>query len=46
MKTILKKSVFVAGLILLSSPFISCDNNEIKKEAMVIADNNIKLSNF
>ncbi|QVY66798.1 hypothetical protein [Polaribacter sp. Q13] len=45
MKTLLKKSVFVAGLILLSSPFISCDNNEIKKENKIIniADNNIPI---
>ena len=39
MRTFLKKSVFVAGLILISSPFISCDNNEVKKEAIILADN-------
>lgn len=36
MRTFLKKSVLVAGLIVLSSPFISCDNNEIKKEKDII----------
>ena len=36
MRTFLKKSVFVAGLIVLSSPFISCENNEIKKEKDLI----------
>ncbi|PQJ72455.1 hypothetical protein [Polaribacter butkevichii] len=40
MRTILKTSVFVAGLILLSSPFICCDSNEIKKETIAIVDNN------
>jgi len=37
MKTLFKKSVFVAGLIVLSSPFISCDNSKIKKEKKGIA---------
>ena len=45
MKTLLKKSVLVASLILLSSPFISCDNNEIKKETTTVADNNIPVEN-
>ncbi|MCL7753162.1 hypothetical protein [Polaribacter sp. Z022] len=36
MRTFLSKSVLVAGLIVLSSPFISCDNNEIKKEKETI----------
>jgi hypothetical protein len=36
MRTFLKKSLFVAGLIVLSSPFISCDNNDIKKEKDII----------
>ena len=44
MKNILKKSVILAGLILISSPFISCDNNEIKKET-IIADNSIPIEN-
>ena len=41
MRTFLKKSVFVAGLVVLSSPFISCDTNEPKKENnnIIIADN-------
>ena len=41
MKAFLKKSVFVAGLIVLSSPFISCNNSEIKKENefIKVADN-------
>ena len=41
MKTILKKSVFAAGIILLSSPFISCDNKKIIKEnkAVILANN-------
>ena len=36
MRTFLKKSLFVAGLIVLSSPFISCDNTDIKKEKDII----------
>jgi len=42
MRTFLKKSVFVTSLIVLSSPFISCDNNNVKKanKEVVIADNN------
>lgn len=32
MKTILKKSVLALGVIALTSPFISCDNKEVKKE--------------
>lgn len=41
MKTFLKKSVFVVVLIVLSSPFISCETAEIKpeKKAIVVADN-------
>ena len=47
MNTFLKNSVFAAGLILLSSPFISCDNNSIKKEKepIILADNNISSDN-
>ncbi|KGL63206.1 hypothetical protein [Polaribacter sp. Hel1_85] len=43
MRAFLKKSVFVSGLIILSSTFISCDNNEVKKEkeVIIIADNAI-----
>ncbi|MFK8061032.1 MAG: hypothetical protein AB8B78_13200 [Polaribacter sp.] len=37
MRTFLKKTVLVAGLIVLSSPFISCDNKEVKKEKEVVA---------
>ena len=46
MRTFLKKSVFVAGFIVLSSPFISCDNNEIKKEkdVVVLAENVIPIN--
>jgi hypothetical protein len=36
MRTVLKKSVFAASLIILSSSFISCDNEEIKKEKDII----------
>lgn len=32
MRTFLKKSVLVAGLIVLSSPFISCDKKAVTKE--------------
>ena len=32
MKTFLKKSVFATALIVLSSPFISCDDTKIKEE--------------
>ncbi len=40
MRTFLKKSVFVTGLIVLSSPFISCDKKEIKteKKPIIVAE--------
>ena len=43
MKTFLKKTVLVASLIVLSSPFISCDNN-VKKENNTIAATTIPIS--
>jgi hypothetical protein len=47
MNTFLKKSIFAASLIILSSPFISCDKNEIKKEkdASALAENVIRVNN-
>ena len=41
MRTFLKKSVFIASLIILSSPFISCDKKEIqtKKQPTIVAEN-------
>ena len=47
MNTFLKKLFFAASLVLLSSSFISCDNNQIKKEkgTFVLAEN-IKTDNI
>ncbi|WP_405604521.1 hypothetical protein [Polaribacter sp. Asnod1-A03] len=45
MRTILKKSVFAASLIALSSPFISCDNNKtnkVKKEVVIATNTSVE----
>lgn len=34
MKNIVKKVAFISGLILISSPFISCNKNELKPESI------------